>query len=109
MATPEPGLDRHEWETELATLEPELRDDPREALPNFADLVRRMLMERGFELDDPTALEGEEREIVDSYRAARDTADRVDAAGDVDPGDIADAVNALQAIFDTVVVERSAP
>lgn len=109
MATPDPGLDRHEWESELASLEPELHDDPREALPDLAGLVHRMLAERGFELEDADVLEGEEREIVDSYRAARATVDRVDAGEDVDPGDVADAVNSLRAIFETVVVERSAP
>lgn len=109
MASPDPGLDRHEWESELASLEPELRDDPREALPDLADLVHRMLEGRGFELEDADMPEGEEREIVDSYRAARETVDRVDAGQDVDPGDVADAVNSLRAIFETVVVERSAP
>jgi hypothetical protein len=109
MATPEPGLDRHEWESERASLDPELRDSPREALPELADLVQRMLGERGFELEDPTTLEGEEREIVEAYRAARETADRIERDEDVDPGDVADAVNSLQGVFDTVVAERSAP
>jgi hypothetical protein len=109
MATPEPGLDRHEWESELASIEPELRDSPRETLPELADLVERMLSERSFALDDPSTLEGEEREIVESYRAARETADRVSGDADVDPGDIADAVNSLRAVFDTIVAERSTP
>jgi hypothetical protein len=109
MATPDPGLDRHEWESELASLDPELHDSPREALPDLADLIQRMLEERGFDLEDADVLEGEEREIVDSYRAARETVERVDAGQDVDPGDVADAINSLRLIFETVVVERSAP
>ena len=48
MARPKPGLDRHEWESELATLEPQLEDDPASALPGLADLVERMLLERGY-------------------------------------------------------------
>jgi hypothetical protein len=109
MATPEPGLDLHEWESQFAALEPDLRDDPEQALPEFAGLVRQMLEERGFELQDPVELEGEEREIVDSYRAAREMADHVDTAEEVDPGDVADAINSLRGIFDTMVAERSAP
>jgi hypothetical protein len=61
MATPEPGLDRYAWESEFETLEPELRDDPAAALPELADLVVRMLDERGYDLDDPLVREGDER------------------------------------------------
>src|SRR5205085_3428193 len=60
MATPEPGLDRHEWESELATLEPQLEGDPASALPGLADLVERMLLERGYQLDEPVTGEGTE-------------------------------------------------
>ena len=109
MGIPEPGLDLHDWESQFASIEPDLRDDPEQALPEFADLVRQVLEERGYERQDPVELEGEEREIVDSYRAARETADRVDAAEEVDPGDVADAINSLRAVFDTLVVELSPP
>src|SRR5918998_1711158 len=34
-AMQEPGLDRHEWESELQALEPELEDDPLGALPEL--------------------------------------------------------------------------
>jgi len=109
MGIPEPGLDLHDWESQFASIEPDLRDDPEQALPELADLVRQALEERGYERQDPVELEGEEREIVDSYRAARETADRVDAAEEVDPGDVADAINSLRAVFDTLVVELSPP
>jgi len=109
MSTPDPGLDLHDWESQFASLEPDLRDDPEQALPELADLVRQMLEERGHEPQDPVELEGEEREIIASYRAARETAERVDAAEDVDPGDVADAINSLRAVFDTLVVELSPP
>jgi hypothetical protein len=38
----EPGLDRHEWESEWATLEEELADSPADVLPELDDLVARM-------------------------------------------------------------------
>jgi hypothetical protein len=109
MATPEPGLDRHDWESELATIEPDLRDSPAEALPELADLVGRMLAERGYDLGDPVARGGEEREVVAEYLSAREIADRVELAADVDPGDVAAAINGLRAIYDFVVAELEAP
>ena len=42
----EPGLDRHEWETEWQALEPLVVDSPAEALPEVDRLVGRMLAER---------------------------------------------------------------
>jgi len=109
MATPGPGLDRHEWEGELATIEPDLRDSPAQALPGLADLVGRMLEGRGYELGDPVARQGEEREVVAEYPAAREVADRDELAEDVDPGDVAAAINGLRGIYDFVVAELEAP
>ena len=104
----EPGLDRHEWESELQALEPELQDAPAEALPELADLIERMLLERGFDLDDAVAREGEEREIVAEYLAAREISDMVERGDEgAGPGDVASAINGLRSIFDFVVTERS--
>jgi hypothetical protein len=101
MSTPDPGLARHEWESELQTLEPELEDAPAEALPELADLVERMLLESGYDLNDPVAREGTEREVVAEYLAARELSDRIERGGDdVGPGDVAAAVNGFRAIFD---------
>ena len=105
----EPGLDRHEWESELQALEDELRDAPAEALPELGDLVERMLVERGYDIDDPVAREGEEREVVAEYLAARETSDRVERGEDVGPGDVAAAVNGFRAVYDYLVEERAAP
>src|SRR6266545_2281280 len=106
MATPEPGLDRHEWESEFASIEPDLEDSPIEAL---AALVRRMLEERGYDLQDPVVLEDEERDVVSEYLAAREVADQVNLAGEVDPGDVAAAINGLRAIYDFVIAELEPP
>ena len=43
----EPGLDRHEWETEWQALEPQVEDSPAEALPELDKLIERMLVEQG--------------------------------------------------------------
>jgi hypothetical protein len=109
MSSVEPGLDRHEWESELATLEEGLTDDPAGTLPALADLVERMLEERGLPPGDPVADDGIDPEILASYRAARETADLVDGEEDVDPGDVAAAIGNLRAVFDHIVAERGAP
>src|SRR2546421_12264455 len=96
----EPGLDRHEWESEWAALEESLQDEPAESLPELDDLVAQMLVARGYELDDPVAREGDEREIVVEFLAAREVADAVRRGADVAPGDVADAVNAYRELYE---------
>jgi len=106
----DPGLDRHEWETRMQDLEEELETAPAEALPALADLIEQVLNERGYTLDDPVAREGEDREVVSEYLAAREIADAVErASADVGPGDVAAAINGLVSLYEYVVGERRAP
>jgi hypothetical protein len=109
MATPEPGLDLHEWESEFASIEPDLEESPAQAVPELSSLVERMLTARGYPVDDPVADDGEDPEILASFRAAREVARRSAAGGDVDPGDIGAAIENLRAIYDHLVTERAAP
>jgi hypothetical protein len=106
----EPGLDRHEWESEWQALEEQLADSPAAALSDVGDLVERMLMERGYALDDPVAREGDDREVVAEFLAAREITRLVEQGNDeVSPGDVAAAVNGYRAIFEYLIAERSAP
>lgn len=106
----EPGLDRHEWESEWQALEGQLADAPAETLPELDQLVGRMLDERGFAIADPVLAEGEEREVVTEFLAARQTTTRLEAgASDVSPGDVAAAVNGYRSVFQHVVAELGAP
>jgi hypothetical protein len=99
----EPGLDRHDWESRMASLEDALRDDPEGALPEIADLVEEMLVESGYDVNDPTVREGEEREVVAEHLAARETANRVERGEEVDPGDVGAAVLGLQQLYGYLV------
>jgi hypothetical protein len=109
MSMSEPGLDRHEWESELESLREGLEDAPAQVLPELVDLVRRMLTERGFDPDDPAG--GDEREVLDSYRSARDTARRCEAGIDTDTGagDVGAAVENLLAVYEFLQAERQTP
>jgi hypothetical protein len=103
----EPGLDRHEWESELQSLEEDLRHDPFQALPDLANLVERMLVEAGYDLTDPVAREGEERDIVAEYVAAREVANLVETGNSqLSPGDVASAIDGLRALADHVLAEH---
>lgn len=68
----EPGLNRHERESEIASIEEDLHDDPGGALFELDDLVGRMLEKTGYDVADPVVREGEEREIVAEFLAARE-------------------------------------
>ena len=87
MSQSEPGLDLHEWETRWAELEEELAEDPAGALPGACDLVEETL-----------GLDYVSDELELSYRAARATADAIERGEDVDPGDVAAAIENLLAI-----------
>jgi hypothetical protein len=100
----DPGLDLHEWETRWQELEDEARDSPAEALPEMDRLVEEMLLSRGYELGD-VAEAGADVEIVRQFRSAREVALRADA-GDADPGDVADAIDAYRALYQHVTTER---
>jgi hypothetical protein len=97
----EPGLDRHEWESEWEALQEDLESSPAETLQELDDLVARMLEEAGYPLDtaDPVDDEGIDPEVLVSFRAAREVTRQVDRGEDVDPGDVADAVNQYRDLY----------
>ena len=104
----EPGLDRHEWESEMQSLEDQLGENPAEALPELDRLLERMLEETGYDLGDPVVREGDEREVVSEFLAAREITQLSEKdESDVGPGDVAAAINGYRAVFDYIVTSRS--
>jgi hypothetical protein len=104
----DPGLSRHEWESEMASLEDDIHDDPAEALSELDDLLRRMLKETGYDITDPVVREGDEREVVADYLAAREITLAYERGSDeLSPGDVAAAINNYRELFDYLVAERS--
>lgn len=101
----EPGLDLHEWESVWASVEEDLEGDPAAALSQFADIVERMLLERGYDVGDPVAVGGDEPEIVVTYRAARETTERAEL-GEASRADVGTAIDDLRVLFDTIATER---
>jgi hypothetical protein len=97
MEMHEPGVELHEWETRWQEIEESLASDPAGALPEACDLVEETLL-----VDDGAD------ELAAAYRAARETADRLERGEDVDPGDIGAAVENLRSIRAALGNEASA-
>ena len=74
----EPGLDKHEWESQWEQFEDDLESSPAEALPEVDRLIEEMLEARGFAIDDPVVREGDDRDVVQEFLAARETTRRTD-------------------------------
>jgi hypothetical protein len=105
----EPGLDMHEWESQWQQLEEDLEATPAETLPEVDRLIAEMLEGRGYDLNDPVVREGEGREIVAEYQAAREITRAVDQGKDVEAADIQEAVEHYRALHDYLIAERPAP
>ena len=106
----EPGLDKHEWESLWQSLEEDLEESPAEALPEADRLVEQILEARGYAIDDPVVREGDDRDIVSEFLAAREITRLVEqGAESVSPGDVAAAINGYRSLYEYLIVERGAP
>jgi hypothetical protein len=104
----EPGLDLHEWETRWSELQELAADTPDEALPEMVRAVEEMLLERGYELQNPVVAEGQSPDILRDFLAARDIA-RAAETTEVEREDIDAALEDLGDIHDYLVEDRAAP
>ena len=94
----------------MQALEEQLGENPAEALPELDGLVARMLEGTGYEVDDPVAREGDEREVVAEFLAAREITQLAERGeDDVGPGDVAAAINGYRAVYDYVISNRTGP
>lgn len=100
MATEDPGIDRHEWESEWQALEPLVVDSPLETLPELDNLIERMMVGRGYPIDEEGGRESAEPEIVAEFLEARRIAEAADRGETVDPGDVGAAVTAYRNLYE---------
>jgi hypothetical protein len=105
--TLEPGLDLHEWETRWQELQELAEESPVEAMPEVVRLAEEMLVERGYDLVNPVAVEGEDPDVVRDFLAARELVAACQA-GTASPGDVAAALENLTEIHDYLVADRPA-
>jgi hypothetical protein len=108
----DPGLDRHLWESEWQALEPLVRDDPREALPELDGLLERMLLEQGYSLEEGelerAAEQGIDPDVLASFHAARDITRRTDQGMDVEPAEVGQAVGLYRALYEHLLTRQAA-
>jgi hypothetical protein len=95
-----PGADLHLWKSQWASIDEDADGDPDAAVSQYADLVERMLEAGGYAVRDPVARMGEEREVIETYLSARDTAERAEL-GDATRAEVEQAIEDLRAIFDS--------
>jgi hypothetical protein len=105
----EPGLDRHDWESEWQQLEPLVRDSPAEALPELHDLIERLLRERGLLDEDLVATEGADPELLAEYVTGSDVVARLQRGETCDAGEIASVIGGYRSLFEYLMTQRAAP
>jgi hypothetical protein len=105
----EPGLDRHEWESEWASLEGDFDADPFNSLRYAHELLGRMLKERGILDDSFVAKEGADPELLRPYEAGAELVRRIDAEVDVEEADVREALENYRELFQSLVAERAPP
>jgi hypothetical protein len=102
FAVHDPGLDRHEWETEWQGLEPLVADSPAEALSELDDLVERMMAAHGYPVDEERAFESPEDEVVKEFVESRRITRLVEVGEAVDPGDVGAAIAGYRNVHDSL-------
>jgi hypothetical protein len=102
-----PGEELYDWQSEMASLEDDIRESPQEAVSALDDLLRRMLEDSGYDLTESVTREGDEREVVAEYLAAHEIRMLLDRGADgISPGDVAEAINDYRELFDFLVENR---
>jgi hypothetical protein len=99
---PEPGLDLHALHSAWADIDQVVADDPDAALSQLADLTLRALALHGYAPGDPVAEAGQEPEVVVTYLAARETAERAEL-GEASRSEVETAIEDLREVFEAVV------
>jgi hypothetical protein len=105
----EPGLDKHLWESWWQQFDEDVQTSPGEALPELDSLIAQMLEARGYALDDRVVREGDDRDVVADFLAAREITRAVERGNEVDPEDIETAIENYRELYEYLIEDRAAP
>ncbi len=103
LTVEEPGIDIDQWIGDYEAIDEDVHDDPAGALGELDDLVARMMVARGVALAERDGENATEIETTREFVNARAIARQIDAGEDVDPGDIAYAVNAYRELYEQLL------
>ena len=103
MDASEPGLERYDWESVYAALEPLLEEYPEEALPELLALIERMLTETGRR---EAALGTGNGDGPAGARSIREIVDKVGGGQTLLRGDVAWAIDELRNRYRTILAWR---
>ena len=105
----EPGLDKHLWESWWQQFDEDVQTSPGEALPELDGLIAQMLEARGYAIDDPVVVEGDDRDVVADFLAAREITRAVEQDREIDPEDIETAIENYRELYEFLIEDRAAP
>jgi hypothetical protein len=105
----EPGVDRHEWETEWEGLEPLIVDAPAEALPEVDRLIERMLIEQGYPTTEDGAADSADPGIVAEFLEAHRITTVVDAGEQLEAENIGAAITGYRNLYEFLLGEQRSP
>jgi hypothetical protein len=106
---PGPGLDEHVWVSRYESLEEEIRAAPAEALGELDELVGEMMEARGIPLEERDGEDANEPETVRRFAEARRVTRALESGDPYDPGDVANAVDAYQSLYDHLLQLEAGP
>jgi len=99
----DPGLDRHDWESQWASLEDDIRESPREVLVDLERLLAQMLEET--QLDPGAEPRDDEPEVLAEFRAGQELRRQAESE-DGSAGDVAATIEAFRLVYETLIDER---
>ena len=105
----EPGLDKHLWESWWQQFDEDVQTSPAEALPELDGLIAQMLEGRGYAIDDPVVVEGDDRDVVADFLAAREITRAVEQDKEIEPEDIETAIENYRELYEFLIEDRAAP
>jgi hypothetical protein len=105
----EPGLDKHLWESWWQQFDDDVQTSPAEALPELDGLIAQMLEARGYAIDDPVVVEGDDRDVVADFLAARETMRAVEQGKEIEREDIETAIENYRELYEFLIEDRTAP
>jgi hypothetical protein len=105
----EPGLDKHLWESWWQQFDEDVQTSPAEALPELDGLIAQMLEARGYAIEDPVVVEGDDRDVVADFLAAREITRAVEQGKELEAEDIETAIENYRELYEFLIEDRAAP